>query len=524
MFAALVGACVVYCIAISPFRPWLNLASRVPDDAAYYFQIAHNYVAGQGVTFDGRNPTNGFQPFWQVLIALMQETLPFRDQAEQFARAVLVFQGILLLAALMMFNRTLLFLDNQLLRRLGTLLFLTTVFLMVRDGMESALLVFLAAMVVHFQARNGGVDGWSTRACLTFGLLLGGVLLARLDSIFWIVGLFGVFVLMTGETEDARIRIRLAKAVWIGLACAAVVIPYLTVNYIVYGHFMPISGALKTSFPRPGFHLSEFSLTPDTRALLLLSVILSAACLLWELGHWPGGENGPLRLPACAMSLGVLLHVGYALLFMKWAVFSWHFVLERFAVCLLLPYLCAKIAPFFAPVLQRLAIGAMITILAIAAPLVVLQQDWRPDLSRSWKVTSYQASQWVKANLPVNAVIAMKDAGNMGFYSDRPVVNLDGLVNSFAYQEFLKRGQFRAFLRNSGVGYLVQHAFVDDPDVTTGNYVTYTFRSYSHLYDRPGGELQLRRSEEVYRSRPYYEGSTETVLVIWKIPSQDLGD
>ena len=48
--------------------------------------------------------------------------------------------------------------------------------------------------------------------------------------------------------------------------------------------------------------------------------------------------------------------------------------------------------------------------------------DWRSDPSHSWQVASYQAAKWVKANLPADAVIAMKDAGNMGFYSDRPVV------------------------------------------------------------------------------------------------------
>ncbi|TGD83794.1 hypothetical protein BayCH28_28390 [Mycolicibacterium sp. CH28] len=515
---------MVYVVAISPFRPWPDLVSKIPDDASYYFQIGRNYADGKGLTFDGRNPTNGFQPLWQMLIVIMQQSLPFRQQPEQFVRAVLVLQGIILTAALVVFNRTLRLLGNPLLRGLGILLFLTAVYLIMRDGMESALLVALAVMVVYFQARNGQLDRWSRRRCLGFGILLGGVLLARLDSIFWIGGLFAVLVLMTGNGEERLKGIRFRKASWIGFACAAVVIPYLMANYLAFGHLMPISGALKTSFPKMGYYVSEFTLLPDTRLLLALSLILSVACLLWELGPWPRGQDGPLRGPVCAIALGVLLHVGYAVLFMKWAVFSWHFVLERFAVCLLLPYLCAKIALFISPVVQRWAIGAMVTVLACAVPLVVLQRDWHSDLSRSWKMTSYQASQWVKTNLPANAVIAMKDAGNMGFYSDRPVVNLDGLVNSFAYQDALKDGRFREFLRNSGVNYFVQHAIWDDPAANNGDYVAYTVRSYSHLYDRPGGDLQLKRSDEVYRSPTYYDGPHKTELVIWKIPPEDLAD
>jgi len=158
-FAVFAGACVIYVLAVSPFRPWSQIVSTTPDDAAYYFKIGLNYADGLGWTFDGRNPTNGFQPLWQALIAGMQQILPFQQQPEQFVRAVLVFQGLLLTAALVVFDRTLRLLDNSLLRRLGTVLFLAIVFLMIRNGMESALLVLLAAMAVNLHARGEDLEG-----------------------------------------------------------------------------------------------------------------------------------------------------------------------------------------------------------------------------------------------------------------------------------------------------------------------------------------------------------------------------
>ena len=302
-----------------------------------------------------------------------------------------------------------------------------------------------------------------------------------------------------------------------------VVIPYLAGNYLTYHHPMPISGMLKSTGPGMRF-LSAFALSPDTWALLLLAVILSAACLLWELGPWRHSSKGPLRGPACAMAVGVLLHVGFEVLFVSWAVFPWHFTLERFAVCFLLPYLCARMAPFASPALQRWAAVATIAVLVCVGPLVVLKREWRGDPLQSWHITSYQTAKWVNANLPSNAVIAMKDAGFMGFFSGRPVVNLDGLVNSFEYQDFLKDGRFREFLRQSGVNYFAQHAFTDASGVNTGEYVSYTFRSFSHLYDCVGGDLHLKRSEEVYRSKPYYDDGDKTVLVIWKLTPGDLDE
>ena len=37
------------------------------DDAFYYFKTAQNIAEGNGITFDGVNPTNGFHPLWMII-------------------------------------------------------------------------------------------------------------------------------------------------------------------------------------------------------------------------------------------------------------------------------------------------------------------------------------------------------------------------------------------------------------------------------------------------------------------------
>ena len=37
------------------------------DDAFYYFKTAQNIAEGNGITFDGLAPTNGFHPLWMVI-------------------------------------------------------------------------------------------------------------------------------------------------------------------------------------------------------------------------------------------------------------------------------------------------------------------------------------------------------------------------------------------------------------------------------------------------------------------------
>jgi len=50
-------------------RVWL--VHRLPDDAYYYLEIGHRIAHGQGATFDGLNPTNGFHPLWQLLVTAL---------------------------------------------------------------------------------------------------------------------------------------------------------------------------------------------------------------------------------------------------------------------------------------------------------------------------------------------------------------------------------------------------------------------------------------------------------------------
>ena len=74
----------------------------------------------------------------------------------------------------------------------------------------------------------------------------------------------------------------------------------------------------------------------------------------------------------------------------------------------------------------------------------------------------------VMAGLPADAVLGSWDAGVVGYFADQPVINLDGVVNSFDYLEASREGTQGEFLRDRDLAYLVNHgALVDgeDPDI-----------------------------------------------------------
>ena len=130
---------------------------------------------------------------------------------------------------------------------------------------------------------------------------------------------------------------------------------------------------------------------------------------------------------------------------------------------------------------------------------------------------SYHAALWAKENTEPNAIFAMKDCGTFGYFSERRVINLDGIINNFEYQEYLKEGKFRKYLKDKNVTYLVRHAFWNNESINTGNYSEYTRTAYSHLYNKEGGTITLKKENEVHRSPFYYDGPYKTVLIIWKI-------
>src|SRR5262245_48760244 len=51
------------------------------DDFFYYLEIAERVLAGEGFTFDGVTPTNGFHPLWMAILVTLGALAPPRDAA-----------------------------------------------------------------------------------------------------------------------------------------------------------------------------------------------------------------------------------------------------------------------------------------------------------------------------------------------------------------------------------------------------------------------------------------------------------
>jgi hypothetical protein len=336
------------------------------------------------------------------------------------------------------------------------------------------------------------------------GVWLGLLLLARLDAVFVAAGLAAhalLFGLLRGDGSFTTRVLRTAQKGLVAFAPAALLVaPYLAWNVLRFGHLMPISGALKTSHSHLAFMPQNVGL--PWLALLALGVAGAAVALSRPAERRLGWVLAPV-------TAGLALQALHAMLFMSWAVFAWHFVLLIPIGAIALAVIARRLEETLPEALLRVGLGA------VACLLVVTQAVAISRLHLGFTGATREAGEWVARSLPPDALLAMKDSGAFSYFSERGVVNLDGLVNSFAFQEALCRGELREYLESHHVSYVVQHAV---PGLGEGVYDRFLLSYPCHLEGGHASDLAVRSDQEVYRGASYRDyHQNENHLVIWRI-------
>jgi len=203
---------------------------------------------------------------------------------------------------------------------------------------------------------------------------------------------------------------------------------------------------------------------------------------------------------------------------MKWAVFRWHFAGYTVFLLLVMPLIIRaaeeKLQHYFPGIKQpSFFLASLLIILALLAQFASVKRS----VENRFQYEGYREALWIKENTSPDDIFMLEDAGIISYFSNRRIVNIDGVINNFEFQDYLKEGKFLDYIREKNIKYFVHHAFWDNPDVRSGNYDKYLFKSFSHLYDVFGGTLTLKKSDEIYRSKEYNHFGRKTMFIIWKI-------
>jgi hypothetical protein len=505
LFVILTASAVLFLLAAYAFgSDFRELAfNRLQDDSYYYLQPAWNLPRLGFFTFDGENPTYGFQPLWMLFLSVISVFSPDRV----FFLRMSVFAGGLFfcLTAVVLFFflrrwfgpwpaviAPVLWVANPV---------LAGAFITAKENALYALLFALCAWaVVRFRGVSPG-RAWPA------GVMLGLLVLCRVNAL---IPAMLFLIILYGQGVDSR-GVRARRMLVAGSAMAAVLIPWCVYALLAFGTVFPNSGSAKLvdstaalawfakdHIPGPAFEwirsllpslqqtflsrpeflavptkaqavsyltgflpdraygswagLFAFLGVPDYRGRLILLAVIAIAAVAVCLLEWrrPPGD----RRTVSAVALAVFAAAGANTLsnwllmpaYLEWGV--WYAVPEFLAMILALGLVFARPLEFLAGRIRLPAIGWMTAAsgaVLVLAGTVQFARTWSPkDSAVPFEATQQQAhaaAVWMEEHLPPGARIASFSAGLLGYFApDLRVINIDGLANTPDYVDSVLTG------------------------------------------------------------------------------------
>ena len=435
------------------------VTKNLPDDAFYYFALAHNTANLGSVTTDGISPTNGFHPLW--LISILPLFGRFSPGAELPIHLALTLASFLDLASIWLIAR----LAADLTRRweagiLAAWLYAINpiVILQITNGLETALGIF-TLMAFLFLVKQWLTEKPKSRFSLLVGFLGGLMFLARSDSVF-LFALAMVTALWVWRNKSGLKKVLLAS-----IAALFVVSPWLIWSQMTVGNPIQESGlavpfAIRARLALQqggdwrlflGESLAQLSnaavwLRGDFSGLpLIVGIAVWGVVVFGLLRKWtvPGSRTEKLILLPLLGSVVALIvfHAG-----IRWFPRPWYFVPAAIAFALCFAVVAGD---YLHKPKIILPATAVITVYFLFAGILFWQVGLYP-----WQKQMLAANDWLSENIPPQAVVASFNAGIYSYYNDFRVVNLDGVVNHNAYEAVQQR-EILPYMQGSQVDFLI---------------------------------------------------------------------
>jgi len=538
---------------------WFGV-SQFQDDSYYYLVTAKNFLRHGFFTFDGANATNGFQPLWMGAIVVLYKGLGIDSPLNLQIFAVSALEKLVLAGAVatsigfyISYRRR----DSPWAAGFlaACVLLLCPFYAIFDQGMETTLAVLLLLLVIH---------AFISDRSLLLGAWLALLFLTRLDTAIFVAMPLLLWTLLKSSRAE--------RSHWLGIALFSLTFfAYVGINIATTGHAVPISGALKSSFPAIRWQ-GAFFVEPITLAEMFgwavlvrgINMVTCAMLVLAGLGFMLVARPAkPERDKLLMLVAIVALLLANLLMFQKWD----KSIDPRY---LALPMLVATIfaATTFAWVIERVRLrvehlaasrtGAktrvraasfawrttdvVLATLPYALVGILLLLEGVAHFSR-FAAYSERKHDFVRQfygdvsnALPPNAVIAGTDVGALAFWTQRRVVNLDGVINNLEYQEYLRRGGLRDYLRREGVTFLAtalwdreqnytgrpiepMYRQLLDPRAERGtDYDLHPYYVYSYLYNVYSDSIALTPGDEFYRRFVGKDGVADAAYVIYRLP------
>lgn len=435
------------------------------DDAYIFFQYAKNLASGNGLAF---NPGEVSFGVTSVLWALVLGLFSWITGLEALTAAKIL--CIVLFAASGAFLGGLFvrWTQNLLLGLLAGVLCAVHPVLVFEavSGMEVSLNLFLLVLLVYLFFVYGSTRFW------VYGLLIGLMFLTRPENVLWLPA----FVFLSFAYKGKK----WTRLTGLFLGFAILALPWEIYLYAKTSLLLPPTreGKLLLFFPKHyGMTLEQFRnlglferlkaavetikwLLQIKTALVFFPFLLLVGYFVWKEKIRPTPFG--LALAGYAAGLAVLFVFFFPMIKLRYFVHLYPLLIFiSVLACYHLWQVLRQRSPIFRSVFWYHLGGAVLIAFIPLAGLLAARKFSRLS---GYEDVRVQVASWFKAHTPPGSRIALEPIGAIGYHSDRPIVDLGGLVDPEAWP-FLKNGMDSSpdslliFLKKKKVNYIVDYGF-----------------------------------------------------------------
>jgi hypothetical protein len=167
-------------------------------------------------------------------------------------------------------------------------------------------------------------------------------------------------------------------------------------------------------------------------------------------------NQAALRLIAIALSASVIIHS-----IATFGMFRYYYFWYLSATFV---YWTVVLAMFSVEVVRKKAWSYRATgVSGVALGVLLVCFWWLGATPDNLSTTRYEVANWMNANLEDDSIVGSFNSGQLGFFSDQSVVNLDGLINNVTYFDAVIQNDspeaLLAYIDRVGIDYLVDYLF-----------------------------------------------------------------
>jgi 4-amino-4-deoxy-L-arabinose transferase-like glycosyltransferase len=461
VLAAIMLAAIVIRLVVS-WQPVPTLIEKIVlDDSFYGYAIAQHMAAGS-LTYNGIDVTNGFQPLWIFLIAPVYLITSNIYLAVNMILTIETILDALIVLLIFMLSKKIFDERTALLAAFVWAINPLTMF-QTLGGIDVTLYIvmILATLTYYLNIK----DKLTMKNLAGLGILLGLTFLARGDGIF----LFLVITAHMFYTHRKKLAIR-KFALYLAVTLL-VVAPWLAWSYLNFGTIQQSSQIANYDAGHgivPYYDLKQPTTLSENAAAIGENVIRTVGALSNQLGIVDYNLNlitlifalfyGILLINSLKFWRKMTLPIAFSLLLIVfYAAYLWGIQI-RYTTAVVPFLVMMASASFFDLAYSRLGSKSLVIILLIS--LLFLSNgltQWDRGYF-SWQREIYNDALWIGSNTPKDAIVGGFASGIPIYFSNRTMINLDGVLNYKALDAILNRSMY-SYMKSRNISYWVESSY-----------------------------------------------------------------